>query len=88
MPPLSVVRPDGPAIRRIRIRSGYTASALARKIGRNPHTILNLELDGRNASEVLIAQIANALGIEPGEITLPDEETALPDEEDEDSQAA
>ncbi|MBO0814817.1 MAG: helix-turn-helix transcriptional regulator [Actinobacteria bacterium] len=69
MPLVRTVRPDGGGIRARRIRLGLTPSQFAAKIGRHRQTIQQIE-SGRieAASEVLISQIALALGVEPAEI--------------------
>jgi transcriptional regulator with XRE-family HTH domain len=65
--------PDGPRIREIRKQRGYTPTEFARKIRRHRQTIWDIEgrTGGQAVSVVLINQIANALGVEVREITLP-----------------
>jgi len=69
MPPVRTVKPDGPKIRRLRIARGITVGGLAATIARHPQTVTNIEGQSRAASHVLINQIANALGVDPAELT-------------------
>jgi len=73
MPPVRTVKPDGSKIRRLRKQRGLTVLRLAAKIGRHPQTVTNIEGQSREASEVLISQIAQALGVDPTEIVCEDE---------------
>lgn len=72
MPQVHTVRQDGSRIREIRVRRGLTIPQLARKIGRWPQTLSNVELENRDVSLVMLNQIANALGVEPAELIRPD----------------
>jgi transcriptional regulator with XRE-family HTH domain len=76
MPPVPTVQPDGPAIRRLRTRRGWNPSDLGSRIGRHAKSIARLERGGR-ASEVLICQVANVLGVEPSEIILSEPTDAI-----------
>ena len=69
MPPTRTLSPAGDEIRARRVRLGLTCAQLAARIGRHRQTIARIEA-GRQAlaSDVLINQIANALGAEPEEI--------------------
>lgn len=69
MPPARTVSPDGDAIREIRERLGLSCQQLARKIGRHPQSVRNLEIGARSASAVFINQLAGALGVDVAEIT-------------------
>jgi transcriptional regulator with XRE-family HTH domain len=79
MPPVPTVLPDGAAIRRLRTRRGMTPSDIATAIGggRHPKTIGRLEYAGKPASEVLICQVANVLGVNPSEIILGEPSEAI-----------
>jgi transcriptional regulator with XRE-family HTH domain len=74
MPPVSTVRPNGPAIRALRHRRGLTLKALGLRIGRHGQAIRNLEAGERLASEVMINQIANALDVDVSELCLTDDD--------------
>ena len=69
MPQVDTVTPYGEAIRKCRERQGLSLPDLAARIGRHPQSLRHLELGSRKASVVLINQIANALGVDPGAIT-------------------
>lgn len=78
MPPVPTVQPDGAAIRRLRTRRGLTPRDIAKAIGkRHPKTIGKLEYSGQPASEVLICQVANVLGVDPSEIILGEPSAAM-----------
>lgn len=68
MPPVPVVTQDGSEIRARRVRLGFTLTRLGKQIGRHPQALGHIERETRNASEVLLNQIANALGAEPGDL--------------------
>jgi len=72
MPPVRTVKPDGLKIRRLRNQRGITVGGLAAAIGRHPQTVTNIEGQSRDASEVLISQIAKALQVEPAELVADD----------------
>jgi transcriptional regulator with XRE-family HTH domain len=61
------VTPDGERIRELRLRRGLTVIELAKRTRRGRATIHHLEA-GRRGSEVLIHQLALALGCEAGEL--------------------
>jgi transcriptional regulator with XRE-family HTH domain len=69
MPPVPIVSQDGAAIRACRVRRGLTLEALARLTGRHPKALGHLERETRSASAVMLNQIANALGVEPEDLT-------------------
>jgi ribosome-binding protein aMBF1 (putative translation factor) len=73
MPPVPVVRPDGPKIRQIRLDQGLRVTSLARELQRHPDTLFNIERKSLMASEKLMAQLAARLGVKVGDITLPAE---------------
>jgi transcriptional regulator with XRE-family HTH domain len=76
MPPVRTVRPNGPAIRELRLRRGLSVRDLAEITGprgRHQQAIRHLENETRLASEVLIHQLANALEVDVSELILPDE---------------
>ena len=79
MPTVRTVQPNAEAIRALRIRRGLSASALGKKISRHERTIYNIETQGRRASELLINQIANGLGVNVNEIIKPAEDAGMPD---------
>lgn len=72
MPQIETVRQDGAAIRRLRIRQGLTSEQLGRLIGRRG-SIRHVELGTRKVSAIFLNQIANALGVDPSEITKDDD---------------
>jgi len=74
MPIVRTVQPDGDTIRALRVRRGLSLRNLGAMIGRHGQTIRNLELSNRLASEVLINQIANALGVDVNELIKPEED--------------
>jgi len=75
MPRVTTKRPDGNAIRALRKRQGLTLPQLAAKLpgARHPQSVRKLETArSALASEVFLYQIANALGVDISQITLPD----------------
>ena len=70
MPQVRTLIPDGDEIRARRLELGLTPEQVAGKIGRHPQTIRRLEA-GRidKASEILIHQLALALGAKAKDIT-------------------
>lgn len=68
MPPTETVDQNGRAIRNLRQQRGYTVTAFAAKIGRTPGTISNIETGTRRCSTVLLAEIAEALDVDPAEL--------------------
>lgn len=76
MPPVSTVRINGPALRGLRTRRGFTVKQLAAKTGRHPKAIGRLECgQGKPASEVFAVQLANALGADIADFTVADDES-------------
>ena len=71
MPIVRMIQPNAEVIRTLRLRRGLSARALGEKIGRHEHTLYNIETQGRRASELLINQIANGLGVDVNEIIKP-----------------
>jgi transcriptional regulator with XRE-family HTH domain len=70
MPQVRTLTPDGDEIRARRLSLGLTPEQLAGKIGRHPQTIRRLERgDICKASEILIHQVALALGAKAKDIT-------------------
>jgi plasmid maintenance system antidote protein VapI len=65
MSPSGSVLQDGAKIRELRIRRGLPITWLARSIGRHPKTLQHIEHETRGASEVMLSQIATALGTDP-----------------------
>jgi transcriptional regulator with XRE-family HTH domain len=64
------VTPDGERIRELRLEAGLTPEQLGSAIGRHPQTIRKLERGAiKNASEILIAQLAKALSVKRADIT-------------------
>lgn len=73
MPQVRTVRIDGERLRDLRTRRGLSAQKLAKKIGRARQSVARLELGG-TASLVFAYQLANALGVEPAEFTVTEDE--------------
>ena len=73
MPIVRMIQPNAEVIRALRLRRGLSANALGAKIGRHERTIYNIETQGRRASELLINQIANGLGVDVNELIKPDD---------------
>ncbi len=71
MPIVRMIQPNAEVIRTLRLRRGLSARALGEKIGRHEHTLYNIETQGRRASELLINQIANGLGVDVNELIRP-----------------
>lgn len=70
MPQVRILAPDGDEIRARRLSLGLTPEQLADKAGRHPQTIRRLERgDIKKASEILVHQIALALGAQAEDIT-------------------
>jgi transcriptional regulator with XRE-family HTH domain len=70
MPRVHTLTPDGERIRAFRVRLGLDQMALSERIGRDRTTITKLETGGiTKASELLIWQIARALGVQADDIT-------------------
>ena len=74
MPIVRMIQPNAEVIRALRLRRGLSANALGAKIGRHERTIYNIETQGRRASELLINQIANGLGVDVNELIKPAED--------------
>ena len=65
-----MARPDGPQVRRLRLRNGWTQAEMAQRIGRTQAAISKVE-SGRPVSHVLMRQVARALKVKFSEIALP-----------------
>lgn len=65
--------PDGPKVRRLRLRNGWTQDELAKKIGRTQAALSKVE-SGKPVSHVLMRQVARSLKVKLSEITLPIED--------------
>lgn len=63
------VRPDGPAVRGLRLLRGWTAAELAKRAGVHRASVLRLER-GETASLRLARKLARALGVAAGRVTL------------------
>lgn len=73
MPLVETVTVDGAKVFRLARQNRKSVAVVARDIGRHPGSILNLRR--RPIASVKFAtQLAEALGVEVGEITLADEE--------------
>jgi transcriptional regulator with XRE-family HTH domain len=69
MPPVKTVKPNGAALRRLREERGIRVPDLARKLGRHPQSIWNLEGPREAmASVIFMRQIAKALDVKYAEI--------------------
>jgi len=79
--------PDGPKVRRLRLRNGWTQAELAKKIGRTQAALSKVE-SGKPVSHVLMRQVARSLKVKLTEVTLPvddeqeEQEEAPPQEAD------
>lgn len=70
MPRVRTLIPDGDEIRARRLRLGLTAKDLADRLHRHPQTIRQLESGAiEKASEILLHQLALALGAQAEDIT-------------------
>jgi len=74
MPPVRTIKPNGAELRRLREERGITVPQLARKIGRHPQSIWNIEGREPNTSKVFMHQIANALKVDYSAIVRDDGE--------------
>jgi DNA-binding XRE family transcriptional regulator len=65
------VVPDGERIRELRLKAELSPTELAQRLGPTRHrqTIHRLER-GKDASVLLIHQVARALGVQPEDITI------------------
>lgn len=59
-----VVRHNGVALRELREAKGLSLTELSECTGSHPQSLRNLELERRDASELLLTRIARALGID------------------------
>jgi diguanylate cyclase (GGDEF)-like protein len=62
------VRPDGARVRDLRQERGWTQEELARRVGYSKRTIENIEA-GRRTRPRTLAEVAQVLRVEPGQIT-------------------
>jgi DNA-binding XRE family transcriptional regulator len=70
MPRVRTLTPDGERIRAFRVRLGLGQMALSERIGRDRTTITKLETGWiTKASELLIWQVAAALGVHAADIS-------------------
>lgn len=67
---MPMAQPDGPEIRRLRLRNGWTQAELAKRIGRTQAAISKAE-SGKPVSHVLMRQVARALKVKLTAVTLP-----------------
>lgn len=69
MPVVEIAVPDGPKIRKLRIRKGYpTQEDLAAKIGRHRSWVSAMETGQRRQSLALMCAVAEALDVPVDEI--------------------
>jgi DNA-binding XRE family transcriptional regulator len=70
MPQVRTLKPDREKIRACRLRLVLTPEQVAQKIHRHPQTVRRIENGGiTEVSEILMHQLAVALGAEVAEIT-------------------
>lgn len=74
MPAMRTLPYDADKIRNLRERAGLSLAQLADRVGCHRQSLCNIELNHKNASVLMLARIANALGVDLEEITLTDEE--------------
>jgi DNA-binding XRE family transcriptional regulator len=70
MPAVEIAVPDGPKIRKLRVRRFRTQDALAAQIGRHRSWVSAMENGQRRQSLALMCDVADALGVEVDEIIL------------------
>jgi hypothetical protein len=74
MPRVATARPNGKAIRALRVRQGLSTNQLGKMTGHPPQPIRNLDLRDWPASELFLNRVANALKVDVSELILPDDE--------------
>ncbi|SDD86137.1 helix-turn-helix domain-containing protein [Actinokineospora iranica] len=67
---------DTSKLRRLRITSRRTVTQLAADAGCTKGALSAIEHGRRRPSPALLGRLADALGIDPGELLLPDDSTA------------
>lgn len=65
-------RPDGPAIRELRLELELSLPKAAVLVGCNYKSLERIELGKRGASEIMLRKIARAYGVKPDEIRAQD----------------
>lgn len=64
-------------LRRLRVDRFFSQGELARRAGMHPITLTRLEAGANTPSARSVRALANALGVEPGELATPDEVAGL-----------
>ena len=87
MPLTPMARPNGPRVRELRQANNWSQEDLGRRI-RRTRAAISLVENGRPVSVTLLCQVARALKVPFGQITLPDETGQQEPAEQPDSEAA